>query len=308
MKKRGQSTQQVFIFILAIIIVGIILLAGYTSIKRSSEKQEQALETFLVRSLKNTIASVSPNYAAMKIKEFETPSRYSEICFIDTNDPSEHSSEFLDNYPLIEDALETENNAFLIGKRFNSFDVGKLLLDNHAICINISDGDLGLKVVGLGDKAKICPIDQDDCMPSSTRIICSNNADCGIDDYTGTPFCLGDNVYQDYVEYLCTNPGTTSSSCSSDTSQQLKQVCLFGCLGSSCLTGSTPPGTNTISNCEELQNIRDDVYADYSLINNIDCTETQTWDGGKGFEPIPPFSTNQVAITMHYLVRYWMEQ
>jgi len=138
MKKRGQSTQQVFIFILAIIIVGIILLAGYTSIKRSSEKQEQALETFLVRSLKNTIASVSPNYAAMKIKEFETPSRYSEICFIDTNDPSEHSSEFLDNYPLIEDALETENNAFLIGKRFNSFDVGKLLLDNHAICINIS--------------------------------------------------------------------------------------------------------------------------------------------------------------------------
>jgi len=58
---------------------------------------------------------------------------------------------------------------------------------------------------------------------------------------------------------------------------------LFGCLGSSCLTGSTPPGTNTISNCEELQNIRDDVYADYSLINNIDCTETQTWDGN-GFD------------------------
>lgn len=55
-------------------------------------------------------------------------------------------------------------------------------------------------------------------------------------------------------------------------------------------------GTGTqpylITNCEQLQEMNDDLDADYSLVNNIDCSDTVTWNSGAGFEPIgDSFST-----------------
>ncbi len=43
-----------------------------------------------------------------------------------------------------------------------------------------------------------------------------------------------------------------------------------------------------IRTCEELQNIALD--ADVALVNDIDCTDTQSWNGGEGFEPLGPFT------------------
>jgi hypothetical protein len=41
-----------------------------------------------------------------------------------------------------------------------------------------------------------------------------------------------------------------------------------------------------ISNIDELQDIRSDLGANYSIINDIDASETKNWNDGKGFEPI----------------------
>lgn len=41
-----------------------------------------------------------------------------------------------------------------------------------------------------------------------------------------------------------------------------------------------------ISNCEELQEMNDELDANYALANNIDCSSTTTWNSGAGFEPI----------------------
>ncbi|MBU2504114.1 MAG: S8 family serine peptidase [Nanoarchaeota archaeon] len=38
--------------------------------------------------------------------------------------------------------------------------------------------------------------------------------------------------------------------------------------------------------CEDLQNIKKDLYGVYSLAGNIDCSDTKDWNNGKGFEPI----------------------
>jgi hypothetical protein len=56
---------------------------------------------------------------------------------------------------------------------------------------------------------------------------------------------------------------------------------------SSIVTASTTAiQSYTISSCQELQDIDDDLYGDYTLTNDIDCTETQTWNDGAGFAPI----------------------
>ncbi len=45
-----------------------------------------------------------------------------------------------------------------------------------------------------------------------------------------------------------------------------------------------------ITNCTELQNIQNNLSADYCLVNNIDCSGTVSWNGGAGFEPIGTWS------------------
>ncbi len=50
---------------------------------------------------------------------------------------------------------------------------------------------------------------------------------------------------------------------------------------------SLSPGEEVyITNCQDLQNMENNLAADYKLANNIDCSETRTWNGGKGFRPI----------------------
>ncbi|MBT3405512.1 hypothetical protein HN832_00585 [archaeon] len=41
-----------------------------------------------------------------------------------------------------------------------------------------------------------------------------------------------------------------------------------------------------ISNCQELQDINNNLNADYELLNNIDCSDTINWHNGEGFEPL----------------------
>ena len=41
-----------------------------------------------------------------------------------------------------------------------------------------------------------------------------------------------------------------------------------------------------VSTCQQLQNINNDLDAHYELVSNINCSETSTWNNGKGFSPI----------------------
>lgn len=53
-------------------------------------------------------------------------------------------------------------------------------------------------------------------------------------------------------------------------------------------TGESP---YLITNCEELQEINDDVDAEYMLVQDIDCSDTATWNSGAGFVPLgDPFT------------------
>ena len=49
-------------------------------------------------------------------------------------------------------------------------------------------------------------------------------------------------------------------------------------------------GSNTnpykITNCTQLQEVKEDLKANYILMNSIDCSDTINWNSGAGFEPI----------------------
>lgn len=53
-----------------------------------------------------------------------------------------------------------------------------------------------------------------------------------------------------------------------------------------CVKEKSPNHTHIISTCQELQNINKDLFGDYTLANDIDCSDTQNWNNGEGFKPI----------------------
>lgn len=57
------------------------------------------------------------------------------------------------------------------------------------------------------------------------HIQCSTNSQCGTNAYEGGLFCQGNSIYKNFRTYICANPGTASSTCSSSSSPKLQENC-----------------------------------------------------------------------------------
>ena len=79
--------------------------------------------------------------------------------------------------------------------------------------------------------------------------------------------------------------------------------CQYGCENGACLgepvdilnyTNDTiPSGSDVlIHNCQELQNMQNNLNVNYSLANDIYCSDTRNWNNGAGFVPIHDFNGN----------------
>ncbi len=56
-------------------------------------------------------------------------------------------------------------------------------------------------------------------------IACNSVSGCPGSGFTGNSTCQGNNIYRNYTQYTCINPGTTSSFCSSSTASQFQFTC-----------------------------------------------------------------------------------
>jgi cysteine-rich repeat protein len=87
------------------------------------------------------------------------------------------------------------------------------------------------------------PLTFDECTNPSTiasechnnPINCASNPDCGFTGFTGSEFCLSDNVVKNFQNATCINPGTTQSSCSVIINPFTLQHCPGACLLGTCI-------------------------------------------------------------------------
>ncbi|MBD3355037.1 hypothetical protein GF361_03555, partial [Candidatus Woesearchaeota archaeon] len=70
--------------------------------------------------------------------------------------------------------------------------------------------------------------------PKSSVIECYLNSECGTDGWIGNASCNGNDVWQDYRNYICYNPITNSSYCNYTDTYELKESCLNGCTNGTC--------------------------------------------------------------------------
>ena len=78
-------------------------------------------------------------------------------------------------------------------------------------------------------------------------VACNSNSDCGTNGFTGSQYCQGNNIYQNYITYTCNNWGSAYSSCTSSTTSKSLQTCSsdLACVYGKC----TSPSPTTSAVC-----------------------------------------------------------
>ena len=155
--KKAQA-QQIFTWIVAIVLMSLLILFGYRSIisLRSRGEQVKYLE------FKNDLTSIiesTMDYRSERKASLSAPGGYSQVCFVDMEgiDPSK-----MDGYPIIQDSVYSQlgkppiENVFLVKDiAENSFLIENMKVDQNFLCFDITSGKINFRVEGFGRHAKI---------------------------------------------------------------------------------------------------------------------------------------------------------
>ncbi len=166
MSKKAQNTGQIFIYILATVIIGVIFLFGYQSIKGFQQRADDVALVQFQKNLESQIKTLAPQFGSLKKIEIPISSDFKEVCFIryDTGDVLSSLPDPWDGYPLIEDAFDadTQKNIFLINRENQieeSYEIGKVKFtgtgDPLLKCYVVVDGILNMTLQGKGNHVMI---------------------------------------------------------------------------------------------------------------------------------------------------------
>lgn len=165
--KKAQTPGQIFIYIIAIVVVGMIIAYGYSAIKSFGQKGEQVEYITLKTGLESSIKSISSDYGSIKRPDINVPGKYELVCFVDKEKYDSASALCKKNSgdegkffnPVACSGWENgRDNVYLIPDGTDSFDVGDIVISNkgnHFICLDVINNRINLQLKGLGDKVEI---------------------------------------------------------------------------------------------------------------------------------------------------------
>ena len=163
-QNKGQMIGQIFVFILAMVILVLIVFFGFKAMAGFQNTGEEVGLVKFETELKSSIKTISLDYGSMRKKIISLPSNYKKLCFIDLSQ-REKAIAALGQYPIIRNALEdgSDQNIFLDPMAKIEIEVGKITLktkkDNKygtpVLCVPIQKGKVELRLEGLGGSAGI---------------------------------------------------------------------------------------------------------------------------------------------------------
>ncbi len=148
---RGQMAGQIFIYVLAVVVMGAILIYGYSAITDFRSKSEKISSIRLQSELSSTIHSLSSDFGSVKKKEIPMEG-FSSICFVESHEIPRLDDPSID--PLIRDSVSssTGKNVFLLRKSVEaSFTVDPLSVDPDVLCIPARGNAAHIRLEGRGD-------------------------------------------------------------------------------------------------------------------------------------------------------------
>lgn len=158
---RAQVQSQIFIYIIAIVVVGLILLFGYNAVRDFGERAGQVALIQFEQDMTSTFHTISTSYGKVEIKKVEVPGGFDTVCFVDLDLVLSSTKLAYDgvDYPIITESVQsdTKKNLFLVGGLdIESYYLGDIRIQannvlSSFICFKGIQGRIEIKLFGRGD-------------------------------------------------------------------------------------------------------------------------------------------------------------
>ncbi len=172
--KKAQVAGQIFIYIIAIIVVGLIIAYGYSAIKGFSDKGEQVEYITLMSSIQNSVKSMVSDFGSIKRPSIDISGKYTMVCFVDKSRAKDADNTALcSSVPGQEKFYEPvacsgwktgRDDVFLIPDGSESFSVdstleisntGKPYQGQPFICLEVVNNKITLQLESKGDRVVV---------------------------------------------------------------------------------------------------------------------------------------------------------
>ncbi len=163
--KRAMEAGRVFTYALALVVIAMIMIYGYSQVIAFKDRATQVIFLKFQEQIKNDIRAIATDYDTVRVYTYKLPAEYDEVCFADEACktgvmvciPNAAAR------PIISNALSNgiPESVFisLRNRTQETVDVGPISVitdqGNHFGCEPIRNGEIKVRMKGLGDKAQI---------------------------------------------------------------------------------------------------------------------------------------------------------
>lgn len=152
--RRAQIQGQIFVYILALFIVGLILYFGYNAIQDLTDRADLAAKIKFQTDIESYIKSLRGNYGSEKTIRLNVPGGFEKVCFADI---SFHFGNEMNDYPIIEESVKSgvQKNVFLFPPGTDAYYVGEMEVADNFKCFDVLAGRITIKLEGKGNSVEI---------------------------------------------------------------------------------------------------------------------------------------------------------
>ncbi len=174
--KKGMGIGQVFIFIMAALTFALIMIFGYKAISGFLDSGEQVEFVQFKTGLEKSVKQIYTEYGSVRIKDFNLPVKFEQVCFVDMDYPPAGINKEMDEL-CAEDAFacdmweqardkggygSVDANVFLkpsAGVPIKVFKISVVDLETEQsvgyYCTDIKGGQFTIMIEGKGDRTEI---------------------------------------------------------------------------------------------------------------------------------------------------------
>ncbi len=169
--KKGLGVGQVFIFIVAALTFALILMFGYRAIAGFLKSGEDVAFVQFKTGLESSVKKIYTEFGSVRVERYNTPSIYSQICFVDMDKPYDPD---LCDYDQVACSVwkgtadagkgyeGVDENVFLTPPAPVKMKVYKISIEDknkqNFLCIPIKQGAFNIVMEGRGDKTLLSQI------------------------------------------------------------------------------------------------------------------------------------------------------
>jgi len=156
--RKAQIVGQIFIYIIAVVISGLIIIYGYKAVLNFRETSEKTSMIKFQKELENKFDEMAVSYGDLEIADFEV-NNVNEVCFVNTSFIGQSNTPITNN--IIKSSVESgvQKNVFLCPDCTTSFYVGQISVLNSTHpgfhCFKVSASHFKVKLEGKGKYVEV---------------------------------------------------------------------------------------------------------------------------------------------------------